>query len=209
MEKLTKKDEEIQNVVRACGPKHKSFKYEPSKGITGIQTWAKENKQMDPVANHKFTLTQLRQAMNQEEYGNPAFAHLTYDRVCKDCGEKLTYDERMGKLCKSCSAKREEARRKAERDAAIAKIVNAPGKNIVEKVLSCNPEPYDSPAVIEAAPQKSTVTFLTPEEQADSVCRVSTIHDLMRHAPDRAIVMVNIENYSPTINYYSGTHEKK
>lgn len=187
--KLTKKDEEIQNVVRNCSNKHKGFKYDPSQGIGGIQKWCKDNKQMDPVANHKFSDTQLRQAMTQEEYGNPAYSHLTYDRICKVCNKKLSYEERMGKICKECEAKKAAAKKAEERKAALSALVYS-------KSRPSTPMHASTVEAVASEPVKSTVTFMSPEEQEKNMCRVSTIADLMQHAPDRAIVMIHIENYN-------------
>lgn len=215
MSKLTKKQEEIEQTIRNISEKHSGFKFNPDTGLTGISDWAVRNKQLNPIDNHKLSPSQMRQAMTEKEYNDPRWSYLTYDRVCRECGAKLTYNERMGKICKACEAKKEEERRKAEREAALARIKQAPGKNLIEKILASNPDPVDTPPVFaeqvtETEPVKSTVTFLKPEEHDNNVCRVSTIHELMQHAPDRAIVFINIENYNPTFNnYYNSQPEQK
>lgn len=195
--KLTKRQEEIEKKVRSMSEKHDYFRLDPSKGIGGINTWAANAKRANPIPNNALTPSDLREIMTKEEYDSPAYNHLTYDRICKVCGKKLSYDERMGKICKECDAKRNAAKKEEERKAALAVLAQQAYRSV--------PATATKTTIVE--PVKSTVTFMTPEEQENNVCRVSTLADLMQHAPDRAVVMVHIENYNVN-NYYTKDENK-
>lgn len=195
--KLTKRQEEIEKKVRSMSDRHDYFRLDPSKGIGGIVNWSINAKRANPITNNALNYSDLREIMTEKEYGDPAYNHLTYDRVCKECGTHLSYDERMGKICKKCAAKKAEAKKKEERAAALAALAQQAYQSV--------PATVTKTTVVE--PVKSTVTFMTPEEQEKNVCRVSTLADLMQHAPDRAVVMVHIENYNVN-NYYTKDENK-
>ena len=199
MEKLTKSLEKIETKIKNISSKHNSFKLDPSKGLGGVNQWSATAKQANPITNGYLSKSEQRELMTKEEYDNPAYGHLTYDRVCKHCNAKLSYEERMGQICKACADKQKEERKKAENKAALERLAATNREpTIIEKILTKEPN------MVETTPVKSVVTFLKPEEQENSVCRVSTIKDLLMHAPDRSLVFVNIENY----NVYQ-TIEKK
>jgi predicted nucleic acid-binding Zn ribbon protein len=138
--------------------------------------------------------------MTKKEYVDPKYGYLLVDhRFCKVCGAPLTYEERMQTTCNNCLKRRQLEKHQRETQRAFNSIISNDISKSIPMAETNNPIPASSVELLDDKGQ---------EELYKNMKQLSTIHDVLACAPDRAVVFVHIENYSPVINnYYSNTED--
>ena len=185
------KDLEIQKRIKdATG---KTVDIYCGMGHDNLVNIMKDAKKLNVVDRRNNVLrdTDLRYLGNEHDMLDPKNSDI-YDQkhlYCKECGEKLTLDDiQHGQLvCANCrNAKKRKSR-----------------QNKTDEILV--PEPVSSSSEF-GSPTFKKVELMNEEQQKkfneEMMCHVGTIEQLLQHAPDRAIVLVNVGTYSPTINNY-------
>lgn len=182
-------DDEISKKIKECTGRN----VEVYKGMGFDAIREKTSKKIDVtlLRNGKLTETQLRHVANEKDANDPKNASLFADRKnCKNCGAELSFDEiqRGHRTCKNCS--NEKAKNKILQEANVVEAQTVASTTIAA------PTSFTLPKV-KLMDEKEALEF------NKQMCHVATVRDLMQHAPDRAVVFINIENYSPTINMYT------
>ena len=169
----------------------------PNMGFDNLRKMVGE-KQVNMTSPKDDTLTDTmkRRMANKADIDDPKNALLFPEerKVCTSCGKALT-DKQITHGERRC----DECRNKKQDENKLQMMRKQVEAEYASSNLAC----------VNTTPQP-TVTLLSEEEQKDlakNMCVVSTIRDLMEHSPNRPIMFVHIENYSPTINNYSSeTH---
>ena len=183
---------------------------EKNMGFAAInaQAGAKSARLTDP--NHgELTNTKKRWLASYEDFKDPKNAYLYPPNIthCKRCGKELTFSQITSgvRICGTCSAVVVKEKHTAE----VMEAIDSQHNRAVSSQYDLTSIVDDNSLSVVRAPQK----MLSEEEQkafVNSMCRISTLQDVVEHAPDRAIVMVHIENFSPVINnYYVDKNEQK
>ena len=164
----------------------KNYEIDRAGGLTKIYRDSVHFKRRSP--DEFLSVPEMIYIMTEEEWNSAQYANLTAPfKTCVTCGAPISYSDRTIRNCADC-------RLNKRIDKSMTKF--GPGATQPAEVVPFNPP----------------MQMLSEEEQkefANSMCRVSTVQDIVQHAPDRAIVMIHIENFSPTINNYYGDKDEK
>lgn len=180
---------------------------EPTKnmGFDAISKQVGKSARLTDPGHGELTPTMKRWLASEEDRKDPKNAYLYTDEIthCKICGKELTFSQISSgtRICTDCANKQAKEKTRA---AIISEEQTKQTKVMSPFFASVPAAPVEAPVVHEK--------MLSEDEQkefANSMCRISTFQDLVQHAPDRAIVMIHVENFSPTINNYYGEKNDK
>lgn len=156
----------------------KSYKLDRQGGLTKLYKDSADMNRKSPM--DFLSKSDCINMLTEEEWNGQKFAALaTPYKTCLQCGAAIPYSDRGNRLCTDCRL----------------------SKRIDRDMNNCTTIANTQE---ETEPSTATVQFL-PEGEQNTLSRfhVLSMQDILAHAPDRAIVFVQINN-----NYYGETNDR-